>query len=143
MLCLLSFFSLSDTSTLTRFSSGFQFSSLFGAASRWILDHSPEAEARAREEALQNALAVGENLRKELSEKADEARRREARMQELEEENRATSEERDRKVAELTQLEDEVGSLRRRLEESERARAVDKVCSGFLNLLSFSTCCLW
>ena len=63
-------------------------------------------------------------------------------MQELEkrqglllEENRATSEEHDRKVAELTQREDEVGSLRRRLEESERARAVDKVCFVFLNLL--------
>ena len=63
-------------------------------------------------------MAVGENLRKELSEKAEEARRKEARVQELEkrqgllfEENRATSEERDCKVAELTQLEDEVGSF--------------------------------
>ena len=70
-------------------------------------------------------------------------------MQELEkrqglplEENRATSEERDRKVAELTQLEDEVGSLRRRLEEFERVRAVDKVRIVFLSLLIPFTCSL-
>ena len=94
-------------------------------------------------------MAVGENLRKELSEKAKEAQRKEARVQELEkrqglllEENRATSEERDRKVAELTQLEDEVGSLRRRLEESERVRAVDKVRFVFLSLLIPFTCSL-
>ena len=92
-------------------------------------------------------MAVGENLRKELSEKAKEARRKEARVQELEkrqglllEENRMTSEERDRKVAELTQLEDKVGSLRRRLEESERVRAVDKVRFVFLSLLIPFTC---
>ena len=94
-------------------------------------------------------MAVGENLRKELSEKADEARRKEAQVQELEkrqglllEENRATSEERDRKVAELTQLEDEVGSLRRRLEESERTRVVDKVRFVFLSLPIPFTCSL-
>ena len=70
-------------------------------------------------------------------------------MQELEkrqglllEENRATSEERDRKVAELTQLEEEVGSLHRRLEESERVRAVDKVRFVFLSLLIPFTCSL-
>ena len=47
-------------------------------------------------------MAIGENLKRELSEKAEEALRREARVQELEErqgqlleENRAISEERD------------------------------------------------
>ena len=70
-------------------------------------------------------------------------------MQELEkrqglllEEIRATSEERDRKVAELTQLEDEVGSLRRRLEESERVRVDDKVCIVLLSLFIPFTCSL-
>ena len=55
-------------------------------------------------------------------------------MQELEErqgqlleENQAISEEHNQKVTELTQLGDEVESLRRRLEESDKARADDKV----------------
>ena len=47
------------------------------------------------------------------------------------------SEERDRKVTELTQLEDEAGSLRRRLEESEKSRADDKVYAILLNFLIF------
>ena len=84
-------------------------------------------------------MAVAENLKKELSEKAEEAKRSEARVRELEERegeliehNWAVAEEHDHKVTELTQLGDQVQSLRRRLEESEKARADNKVIITFL-----------
>ena len=63
----------------------FQFGSLFGAAAKWILEHNTDVEARAREETLQSALAVAESLKKELSEKAEEARGSVTRVRELEE----------------------------------------------------------
>ena len=51
-----------------------QFGSLFGAAAKWILEHNTDAEAQAKEETLQSAVAVAENQQKELSEKAEEAK---------------------------------------------------------------------
>ena len=74
------------------------------------------------------------NLKKEFSEKVEESNKNEAKVGKLEErekqlleENRLVSEDHDRKVAELTQLHDEVESRCYRLEESKKARAEEKV----------------
>ena len=86
-----------------------QFSALYGAATKWVLKEGTETELKAKEKTLQSALVVAENLKKELSEKAEENNQNEARVRELEkkekqllEENRLVAENRDYKVAELT-----------------------------------------
>ena len=70
---------------------------------------------------------MAENLKKELSEKAEESNKNEARVVDLEErgkqlleENRLVSEDPDRSVVNLTQLRDELESQRHRLEESKK-----------------------
>ena len=119
----------------------FQLGTLYGATMKWVLKDGADIELQANEETLQSTLAVAKNLKKELSEKAEESSQSEARVQELEdrvkgleerekqllEENRLVVEDRDHKVAELTQFHDEEESWQCKLKESKKALAEERV----------------
>ena len=81
---------------------------------KWVLGDGASAKVRAKEEALQSALAIAKNLKKELSEKAKESTHTEAKLRELEdhlkrleEEKKLIAEDHEHKVTKLIQPQDE------------------------------------